>query len=153
MYATHERSVHRPIGLPHRILAFAGFVAVPVAGASAEVCDKVVGEAWMPQQGPVWIFNPAEFPWALLVFTGIMAVSAIRGWPRLLIAGAILLALVGSAEVFADLLPRHDVYRAAVTEGCRSIPTDVADVVVLLMGALGLGAMALRLVAKKRTVA
>jgi hypothetical protein len=100
--------------------------------AIAEVCDKAVGESWLPEHGPVWLFNPIGWPTGLTLIVvgfGLAAIFKSR-WLAYLIS-----ALLASGAVLAglDLIQRHDVYLSEIREGCRSVPTDLMDAAILLV--------------------
>jgi hypothetical protein len=96
--------------------------------AYAEVCDKAVGDNWLPSHGPVWLLNPVGFPFGLTIFlAGLLAVAFFRlRWVGYL-AGTLLL-LLAAISVSVDLIPQHDSYLATLREGCASLLTDWMNV-------------------------
>jgi hypothetical protein len=105
------------------------------APASAEVCDKAVGETWQPNDGPVWLLNPVGFPYALLFFLGLLVLLVITRfrWLRWLAYAVSSFLVLGAALLlFADLIPQHEIYLMQVQEGCRSYRTDLMGLVVSL---------------------
>jgi hypothetical protein len=96
--------------------------------ARAEVCDKVVGEAWLPGDGPVWLLNPVGFPTGLVLLLGGLALLLILGLRWIGCLGSALLLFAATMMVSFDLIPQHEIYLAAVREGCRSYRTDLMNV-------------------------
>jgi hypothetical protein len=96
--------------------------------ASAEICDKAVGEAWRSEHGPVWLLNPVGFPLGLTNLVGgliLLAVVRVQ-WLQWFGYGVSALLVLGNISlVLADLIPQHDIYLAQIREGCRSYRTDL----------------------------
>jgi hypothetical protein len=104
--------------------------------AVAEVCDKAVGDSWRLEDGPVWFLNPTGFPTGLTILIGFLLVVTIakRRWLAYLMSSVVIIA--AAIAIFADLLPQHAIYLAQLREGCRSLPTDLLDVGILILFAL-----------------
>jgi hypothetical protein len=115
-----------------RMLTICALLSIPTL-ASAEVCDKVVGESWRTADGPVWLLNPSGFPFGLLFLAVVFVlVVAVKLW-WLAYAVSALLVLGDVLYVLVDLIPDHDIYRAAIYEGCRSYRADLMDVGLRLL--------------------
>ena len=116
---------------------------VGVTQAFAEVCDKGKGgESWMPAHGPVWLLNPVGWPLGLIALVAGLALAATRSkWIGY--GGAALLASFIAVHS-GELVERHEIYRAQVEEGCRTLATDWADVGVLAVFALAYAWLGLR---------
>ncbi|MEQ1614651.1 MAG: hypothetical protein ABL904_18045 [Hyphomicrobiaceae bacterium] len=122
-------------------------LAVP---AVAEVCDKVVGDHWIPADGPVWL--PSIGAW---MFWGVLAIYAL-GTQEPLAARAIgscilVVNVFLSLGAMYDYVEAHEVIVAAVREGCRSPSADIANSAILF--AVGLGFLALARAITKRNTA
>jgi len=109
-------------------------LAIVPFSASAEVCDKIAGEAWRPEDGPVGIFADATTtaPW-LIVIAYVLTLSAfsrVIAWLAAVVSG--LLALVLAMDAWED----HAIIQAASHEGCRSRPSIILQVVVFAALAL-----------------
>ena len=100
--------------------------------ASAEVCDKAVGEGWRSENGPVWLLNPNGFPIGLAILIGglVLVVATKLRWFAYLVSAFLVFSAGGI--VFADLVPGHDIYLAQIREGCRSYQTDLMDVGLII---------------------
>jgi hypothetical protein len=135
----HREHALFPRALRARAIARASILGTALAVPSravAEVCDKVVGESWSPQHGPVWLLHPVGFPLGLTAIVSGLIIAALlrRAWLAYL--GAVQLAIYGGIAVFADLIPQPEVYRSALKEGCRSVSTDIAEVALVALFAL-----------------
>lgn len=113
----------------------AGLVAIlsllRVGPAVAEVCDKVVGEEWRPEHGPVWLLAPIGFPIWPVAFLLVMATAVRRRWTKVLWLGA-LSALLVAVPAGVSGLEGDDVRRFAEIEGCVSQVTTWANVLLAL---------------------
>lgn len=133
--------------MPAEILAFppmsvrhlAIFLALQAVPAAAEVCDKVVGEGWTPDQGPV-----ATPTWqagvVMLVAFATVAFVIVRLRSRALtgIAGLGALALAFLSGWWAVFPDRDPIRAAAILEGCvaeTSIPATLVRVSFFLTAA------------------
>ncbi|MFC5421716.1 MAG: hypothetical protein DI537_39290 [Stutzerimonas stutzeri] len=89
----------------------------------AEVCDKVVGEGWTPDQGPAGFSLQAKLFW--FAGLGVIAILAKRSW----LSGVLCcLAMLGLVLLwFED--PGEPIWQAAMREGCVR-PTTLADVIL-----------------------
>ena len=93
--------------------------------ASAEVCDKVVGESWSREHGVAWLLNPTtEQVRSYLISVVMIAVALAMKKPLIsyIVAGLIALLAIFAMDNFSD-----GVFIAAVNEGCQSIRTSFAD--------------------------
>jgi hypothetical protein len=118
--------------MPRLSLSLA-FAIVPFS-AYAEVCDKIAGEAWRPEDGPVGVFVDATTtaPW-LIVVAFVLTLSAFSHVIAWLAAGAGgSLALVVAMDAWED----HAIIRAAYHEGCSSRASTILQVVVFAILAL-----------------
>lgn len=123
-----------------RLAAIPALVATgPVA---AEVCDKLVGEAWTPDHGPVWLLAPIGFPFLHAAVAVVTVVAVWRRWTAVLAIAAACALLDAGLTGFG--LETRDVHRAALREGCLSEATLRADVVLLLVAAALLAYLARR---------
>ena len=109
-----------------RRIAISFFATLP-SPALAEVCDKAVGESWMPKDGPVWILNPAGFPSAI-VFATLTFLLVLATKSRVVGILAAALAMSYAAIHILDVVENHPVYQAMLREGCRSIATDLLQI-------------------------
>src|SRR5713101_4537489 len=98
--------------------------------ATAEVCDKAVGENWRPWDGPVWLLNPVGFLIGLTALVGAVALVVVtrQRWLGYVASGLLALVIVGD---LSDIISLHEVYRYELKEGCRSVPTDLFDIGLL----------------------
>lgn len=108
---------------------------VMLSPAFAEVCDKVAGDNWQPADGPVWTFHLASgLPTGFILVGGLVLVGfAQLRW--LAYGGSTILAIM-IAFVLTDMIQMHDVYRAAIREGCRSFETDLFNLGLMIAFAL-----------------
>jgi hypothetical protein len=125
-------------------------LVIPTA-ALAEVCDKVAGETWQTDHGPI---DAVTWPWALAAFATIGTSVGLIVWTRSrrLAWGAALfaalLALLGLANLWMD---RGDLVTiAAVQEGCLSPNQSTRHLIGV--GALGLLAALYVRLARKSTL-
>ena len=116
--------------------------------AFADVCDKAVGESWMPEDGPVWILNPAGFPSGIVFFT-LMVLLVLATKSRVVGILAAALAISYAAIHILDVVENHPVYRAMIREGCRSIPTDLIQIAIFTTFAALVSWLGVRLSKKK----
>lgn len=99
-----------------RFIAVPSLVAVLGSPSRAEVCDKIVGEAWVPEHGPVLLFGLGYMQSALLL--SLLLLFALSG--RTGLGYFIATLLLGLAAINAvDLRSGDPVIRSALTEGCR----------------------------------
>jgi hypothetical protein len=111
-------------------LAVIAIIALLTA-ASAEVCDKAVGDDWRSEHGPVWLLNPVGFPVDLTLLIGGLALVRItrQRWLGYVALGLIALSIYGHLY---DVILQHQVYQFELSEGCRSVATDLLNVVLLI---------------------
>lgn len=123
--------------MPVRCLAL--LLLLQAAPAAAEVCDKVAGDGWTPDQGPV-----AALTWqtgvVMLVAFATVAFVIVRLRSRALawIAGAGALALALLSVRWAVFPDRDPIRAAAILEGCvaeTSIPATLVRVCFFLTAA------------------
>lgn len=89
----------------------------------AEVCDKIAGEGWTPDQGPVGLSLQARLFW----FVGLVAVAALA--KRVWLSGILcFLAMLSLALLWLEA-PEEPIWQAAMREGCVR-PTALADVIL-----------------------
>jgi hypothetical protein len=104
--------------------------------ALAEVWDKVVADHWRPQDGPAWMPDLAtSVPIGFILVGGLAIVAVLKLRWLGYCATAILLLMM--AVMLADIIQADDVYKAAASEGCRSLATDLLNI-----GMLGASALA-----------
>jgi hypothetical protein len=116
----------------------------PVLG---EVCDKAVGESWLPEHGPVWLLNPVGFPFALVVLIGWLVLAGMSKsvWPGII--GAALLSLpvaLGVADALTPDTEASDMWLAMLKEGCVSTRTQLMGTGVAAVFALAYALLGLR---------
>jgi hypothetical protein len=110
------------------------FILVPLT-AIAEVCDKVVGERWQSEDGPIRLFLDvtSTAPW-LVVIAVVFALSTysrVITWLAAALAG--FLALIFASDWWEN----HEIIQAAYREGSVSafsilLQTTVMAVLALL---------------------
>jgi hypothetical protein len=100
--------------------------------AAAEVCDKVAGDNWRPEQAQWLLALPVGLEMA--AFAGVLALAMFLKERWLCFLGAAF-AAIRSLSV-AGWIFEDDIYSAAVSEGCASLRVDLAHIGVLI--ALGL---------------
>lgn len=126
----------------------AGLVAIlsllRAGSAVAEVCDKVVGEEWRPEHGPVRLLAPIGSAAFLLV----MATAVWRHWTTVLWLGALSALLVAVLACVAGL-EGGDIRRFAEAEGCVSRTTTWADTLLALAVASLLAYLARRSIVER----
>ncbi|WP_454815896.1 hypothetical protein [Labrys neptuniae] len=103
-------------------------MTVPVL---AEVCDKVVGDAWSPDDGPALF----RYSWTAVVLVCVVGAWFSRQpWLSFLVASTatamMLFSLLGA-------LTDEPVYSFAVGEGCISRELDIIDMLLNAGSALG----------------
>jgi hypothetical protein len=99
----------------------------------AEVCDKIAGESWRPEDGPKSLVTPiSNLFWLAFVFSGILfcIVHWRLGKIATVFAWTLLLASLG---ILLDQ-PQSDggIYEAAYREGCYSVNADRVSALTLL---------------------
>ena len=105
----------------------------------AEVCDKAVGDRWMPGDGPVWLLNPTGFPWGLAVLTGGLILAGVAKGSLPAFTGAAFVWLYVVMGVASALVPDKDanaMWLAMQSEGCVSTRTELMNTGVLAAFAL-----------------
>lgn len=118
-----------------RTLSAAPFSSVGVTPALAEVCDKVVGDAWSRGDGPVWLLNPG---WSgagiILTIAAVVSLGYMIFAPRLGYVLAVVFVVLALWEglLLAAWFDDRDIFDAAVHEGCLSAPTKSTGVLLLL---------------------
>jgi hypothetical protein len=132
-----------PLRVGELVLLFLS-IPTPVFG---ELCDKAVGESWLPEHGPVWLLNPVGFPTGLAVLTGVLVWVGIAkgGWPGFICASLILVI------VAIGLMPVDDpdpMWLALLKEGCFSERANLMNTYVLIVFALAYAFLGFR--ARKR---
>src|SRR5262245_2146813 len=103
-------------GLPAIVV---GALMLSPTVATAEVCDKAVGEWWQAANGPVWLLNEGGFPIDLTILLAglvLLMVARVR-WVGYVVSAVLL--FVAAVTVFADLVPQHDSHLMEIREGCR----------------------------------
>jgi hypothetical protein len=98
----------------------------------AEVCDKIAGESWRPQDGPRSLITPlSNLFWLPFVFAGILfciirwrlgKTATVFGWTLLL----------ASLGVLVDQPQNDSFYELAYREGCYSVNADRVSALTLL---------------------
>jgi hypothetical protein len=96
--------------------------------ALAEVCDKVVGDSWRPEQA-AW-FLALAVGLELAGFAGLLALALVLKQKWLCFLGAALAAVRALSVV--GWIFEDDIYSAAVHEGCSSFQIDIAHVGFLI---------------------
>lgn len=97
-------------------IAVAWLAAALGQPARAEVCDKIAGEAWVREDGPVLLFGLGYMQFALLLSLLLVFALSGRAAPGYFVAAL----LLGLAAIDAVSLSSGDpVVRSALTEGCR----------------------------------
>jgi hypothetical protein len=107
--------------------------------ALAEVCDKAVGEGWMPSHGPVWLFNPVGFPFALAFLIGWLVLAAMSKHSWSGFTGAVVISLLLALDVADRMLPDKqaiEMWLMMLREGCVSTRTRLMDTGALAVFAL-----------------
>ena len=98
-----------------RALAISLMVMLTNGSVRAEVCDKIAGEAWRLEHGPVLLFGFGYLHSALLLSLLLVFALSGRAWPGYVIASLLL-----GLGVTGTLTPSSNdpVYRSAIAEGC-----------------------------------
>ena len=112
--------------------------------ALAEVCDKVAGDGWQAEHGPI---NVVTWPWALrltaVVLGSILMIRLFRSralaWMAAAMAGGLAVIYDLSALTESD----NEVTRAAVSEGCWSADASTSTLLTILTFAVLCAAYAL----------
>ncbi|WP_438276779.1 hypothetical protein [Nitrobacter sp.] len=99
--------------------------------ASAEVCDKAIGDSWRAANGPVWLLNPQGFSFCAIILISALLVIFVTRKPILAYVASGLALLYGAVILASDVVLQHDLYLSELREGCRSVRTDLADVAIL----------------------
>ncbi len=143
----HHQPAKHPGGSQHQLRAcVATFLSALafISPASAEVCDKAVGNSWRVVNGPVWLLNPPGFPFGAMMLVSALLVVFVTRKAMLAYIAAGLALLSGMVILAADVIPQHDVYLSELREGCRSVRTDLADVAILAAFVLVCASLGLR---------
>jgi hypothetical protein len=119
--------------------------------AAAEVCDKLVGESWRPDQGPAWLFNPF-FPqlvvWAIIAVGITLTALLRRRWVGYMAA---ILCLLVVGVILMEPPPGDPVRIASVRDGCAAALTMTLDAAIA--AALATACIVLGHVVSRRRVA
>ncbi|WP_129160394.1 hypothetical protein [Bosea sp. Tri-44] len=128
---------HTPIPFSAGLALFAGlWLCAQVTPAFAEVCDKIVGEGWTPDQGPAGLSLQAKLFW----FAGLAAIAILakRSW----LSGILCVLAMLSLVLLWFETPGEPIWQAAMREGCVR-PTTLADVILHSVAAATFAALAL----------
>ena len=121
------------------------FFQLAVAPAVAEVCDKEIGENWMPSQGAWWPMLQGP----TFVFFGLAAVAgcisfALRMWRTCFVVAAAFL-VKALLQIFSFPKENESIRASAYSEGCRSLSSDLFSLAVAGLIALALFFVAFRI--------
>ena len=124
-------------------LSFIAMSIVLAAGsAHAEVCDKVVGEAWRPEDGPVDVWTLADgLKVAAFVCAAWALTFAFRS-RRIAFAATLLSLFLAGISAVALLWPgESDVWLSAMHEGCVSPTPHLTPIAVWVSAAIACWAL------------